>query len=456
MIMRIVMYHSENSGIGYWRVWNPAKCLRGAGHEVWKFPHDMKGGVPVLKKDERDDKIPEGQWINSRIGSFERHGEWGDIFIFQRPLQPINIAVQAALRKTYNKPIVAEIDDDITSVHPSSPAYKYYRKYDSQDIYETIIIPLEDWWKFKDEKKFTKRIVEQKVNLQEKKMRIVLLKEGMADCHQVGLDWLKVADAVTVSTQALKELFSKYNKNIYVLPNSIDFQLNETLEKEYRAERPKKEKRDKDEIMIGWAGGYTHADDVALIAPAMGIILKKYPNVKFQWTAFKSMELLYLTKEFPGRVIPIMGVPINRWVHNFIRQELDIGLAPLVDSQFNRGKSNLKFLEHSALKIPMVLSPVRPYLETVKDGETGFFAKTTEDWVKKISLLVESEELRTRMGNEAYCDVKRNFNIRDNIYLWEKAYTEIIERFNRESKQDVSPLLMADNVRNESFSQAYR
>ncbi|MDI6786888.1 MAG: hypothetical protein QME51_00760, partial [Planctomycetota bacterium] len=382
--MKIAIYASENTGIAYWRVWNPAKYLRLGGDEVWRFPHKIIG-VPLGIKDEPTT-------VKGRlIGSFERHGEWADLLVFQRPRLVMNTAIQAALRKTYNKPVIAEVDDDITAIHKSSPAYRYYKKYKPEDIYETIIIPLEDEWKFSQNPKIAKRIVEQYINIDEKKLKLTLKKEGAEDCQWVGLKWIKEADAVTVSTQALKELYSQYNKNIYVLPNSIDFKLWEAEEKQYRKYHPKKEKKN---ITIGWAGGNSHSEDTALITEAMGKVLKKYPNVRFQFTLFKSKELIRLWQEFPKQIIPVAGVPIVQWVSKFISQELDIGIAPLVDSQFNSGKSSLKFLEHSALKIPMVLSPVRPYLEAVKDSETGFFAETTDDWVDKLSLLIENEELR--------------------------------------------------------------
>jgi glycosyltransferase involved in cell wall biosynthesis len=108
---------------------------------------------------------------------------------------------------------------------------------------------------------------------------------------------------------------------------------------------------------------------------------------------------------------------LNRWVNidkypmELAGWQLDIGVAPLRDNHFNRGKSNLRWLEYSALKVPTVMSPVRPFKESVKDGVTGLFASSEQEWYEKLKLFVTDADLRRKIGGSAYTKVKVDFNM---------------------------------------------
>ena len=104
-----------------------------------------------------------------------------------------------------------------------------------------------------------------------------------------------------------------------------------------------------------------------------------------------------------------------------IKNLIDIAIAPIKDTQFNRCKSNIKWLEHSMLKTPMVLSDVTPY-KMVKHGETGFLAKTTEDWVTYLSLLIENPAERKRIGENAYRSVNQEWLIEKFLPRYERMF----------------------------------
>jgi glycosyltransferase involved in cell wall biosynthesis len=77
----------------------------------------------------------------------------------------------------------------------------------------------------------------------------------------------------------------------------------------------------------------------------------------------------------------------------------DIGLAPLADNNFTRGKCGFKILQYQAAGLPVVASPVGVNAELVRDGVNGYYA--TADWVDKISALVTNKQLGTLMGQAA-------------------------------------------------------
>ncbi len=85
----------------------------------------------------------------------------------------------------------------------------------------------------------------------------------------------------------------------------------------------------------------------------------------------------------------------------------DIGLAPLPDNRFTKGKCGFKILQYAAAELPVIASPVGVNAEYVCDGVTGFHAINTSQWVDKISELIENAELRKRMGQEGNVQVQR-------------------------------------------------
>jgi glycosyltransferase involved in cell wall biosynthesis len=90
--------------------------------------------------------------------------------------------------------------------------------------------------------------------------------------------------------------------------------------------------------------------------------------------------------------------------------EFDIGIMPLDDDDWTRGKSGHKALEYMAIGIPAVASPVGAPTYIITHGETGFLASSQHEWEEYLSLLIENSELRHRMGAAARQRVARNFS----------------------------------------------
>ncbi|MCJ7646241.1 glycosyltransferase family 4 protein, partial [bacterium] len=96
-------------------------------------------------------------------------------------------------------------------------------------------------------------------------------------------------------------------------------------------------------------------------------------------------------------------------------QSLDIGVMPLFDNQFTRGKCGFKALLCMACGIPVVVSPVGGNSEIITDGINGFLAATEDEWVGKLSRLIEDGDLRKKMGMRGRETVEEKYSIRMNI-----------------------------------------
>jgi len=314
--------------------------------------------------------------------------------VHQRQYGEPNLKNFRFLKDKLKIPCIYEIDDYLHGVHPLSSAYYAYNKNLHKDRFKNI------------------------------------------DCY------LKEASAITVTTNHLKELYSIYNKNIYVLPNYLDFE--EVYIDEIRKLRDEHQKNheSKNEIWLGWAGSNTHLPDLKVAVDGVKKIINEFSNVKLAlggWDGFFRDKdgKIHHPELNPWKDIPDNRKKIIPWAKEMkdypkMLCQFDIGIAPLEDNNFNRAKSDIKYKEYSACGVPIIASNVEPYKNSIKDGETGFLVKTRGsvaiDWYKKIKRLVENKELRLKMSENCKKEAINKFDIAKNVYKWQETYNEVIER----------------------------
>jgi glycosyltransferase involved in cell wall biosynthesis len=216
---------------------------------------------------------------------------------------------------------------------------------------------------------------------------------------------IAAAHLVTVSTEALAEVLRRYHDNVVVLPNHIPAALLEF-------ERPRPER-----VTVGWAGGDSHLRDMAMIAPHLRRFLRRNPDVDLHTigTDFRAVC------KIPGRYTEWNP---DTWAY-YRTIDFDIGLAPLVDSVFNRSKSAIKAMEYAALGIPVIASDSEPYREFVEHGETGFLVRQPHEWDRYLRWLVEDTAMREEMGAKAKAHAAR-WTYEDGYRRWVDAYRSLL------------------------------
>src|SRR5262249_26385554 len=105
--------------------------------------------------------------------------------------------------------------------------------------------------------------------------------------------------------------------------------------------------------------------------------------------------------------------------------EIDIGIMPLPDDEWAKGKCGLKGLQYMALSIPTIMSPVGVNTEIIKDGENGFLAASTAEWVDKLSQLIDSSELRQRIGANGRQTVLKDYSVEANKHLYLEYFIKL-------------------------------
>lgn len=240
------------------------------------------------------------------------------------------------------------------------------------------------------------------------------------------MTWLKNVDAITVSTQYLKDYYKKVTKTkvpIHVMPNCIDFNV---WDNHYHTR--KEVAKNKDYVVIGWHGGCSHQSDFEEMAEWIMKLFKKYVGkIRFAVVGWNFTDL----PQFDNAVFK-RYVDYYDWTKdtvNFGRNLVmfDIGIAPLSKNvPFNLSKSNVKYLEFSSLGIPCVATDIEPYKD-IKNGETGYLVDNSVDsWVDTLSMLIENPELRNRIGENARQYVRENFNQSIEAERRQKIYEEIM------------------------------
>lgn len=240
--------------------------------------------------------------------------------------------------------------------------------------------------------------------------------------RRMAVESLCNADGLVISTPHLLKTYTTdpfpFNTNAQVVENSLDFKGDSGF-----IGWDKVSVRKHKGIRMGWIGGRTHFNDLLMIAPVLRILLEKYRN-KVSLVLVNSA--LRLSCEAMGLKYPFEGLPnvteadrsvdINRYAPFAASFGFDIGIAPLVDCNFNRSKSNLRWLEYSAMKVPCVASDLNHFKETIKHGVDGFVVEDNDldGWLQYLEKLILDESLRTSVGNAAYKRVRQDFNVKKN------------------------------------------
>ena len=108
-------------------------------------------------------------------------------------------------------------------------------------------------------------------------------------------------------------------------------------------------------------------------------------------------------------------------------RSFDIGIMPLEDDEWSRGKCGLKALQYMAVGIPVVASPVGVNKEIIQDGINGYLADTSQEWEDKLKLLLEEEKRRRDIGLKGRETVENHYSLKVNAPRLIKALKEVAE-----------------------------
>ena len=210
---------------------------------------------------------------------------------------------------------------------------------------------------------------------------------------------LENCDGAITSTNQLQEELFKYQSKVLLNRNLASDDLI-AISSQYI----KDYSQTSDIVKIGYfSGSISHNENFELIKPAIKQLLTKYSNVQLHIVGI--LDIPQDMKPFENQIVTHDYVDWDKLPA--LISEVDINLAPLVDSIFNRAKSEIKWIEAALVKVPTVASKIGAFSDAIVDGETGLLA-TDDQWFDKLESLVLSPELRQKIADAAYRAVLEN------------------------------------------------
>jgi glycosyltransferase involved in cell wall biosynthesis len=193
---------------------------------------------------------------------------------------------------------------------------------------------------------------------------------------------------VIAGNEYLAEHARRYSAHVEILPTGLDV----------GPYRVKTQRENDGSVRLVWIGGGGMLRHLCGISPALEELGRRFPKV----------ILRIISNEFFG--LQSMRVEPRNWSRDTEVADLvtsDIGLAPLADDPFARGKCGFKILQYQAAGLPVVASPVGVNAQYVRDGVTGFAARDLSQWVEKLSALIEDPDLRLALGHAGRSEAER-------------------------------------------------
>lgn len=181
---------------------------------------------------------------------------------------------------------------------------------------------------------------------------------------------------------------------------------------------PEAPRKDKDVFTIGWIGSPSTAKYLTNIAPALGRVCD----------GGKGKVML-----IGSGPVKLSGVPVQTrlWSEDTEVRDLelcDVGIMPLYDGLWEKGKCGLKTIQYMACGLPVVVSPVGVNKEIVEDGVTGFLASSNEEWIRALTALRDDKALRHRLGLEGRKRVEEKYSMQAAAPKFAGLIAEVVRR----------------------------
>ncbi|MDP8230794.1 MAG: glycosyltransferase family 4 protein [Candidatus Gorgyraea atricola] len=216
---------------------------------------------------------------------------------------------------------------------------------------------------------------------------------------------LRMSSFVITCNDYLADYAKKYNKNVITIHTSVDTE-------EFK---PGAKEKGRD-MTIGWIGSHSTARYLEGLKRIFLNLGSKYKfNLKIIGAGDHDVKI-------DG--VNVMNIEWNLKDDIKQFQSLDIGVYPLPEDEWIQGKTGFKAIQYMSVGVPCVASDVGANRSIVKDGINGYLAKTEDEWIEKLSMLVDSPELRQRIGSAGRITAEKEFSVKANA----PRYLEIIKR----------------------------
>ncbi len=380
--MKICYLPSDMDGPGFYRCLSPGRQLGEHGWNVFMpeyTSHELENGK-ILNEFKIDLDWPRGS----------------DLYVLQQRKERIWAESGIARLRYMGMATVMDVDDDYVNLPEYNPAFYGTHPYIRND---GVILNRQERRRIKKQTGF---------------------KPTPNPTNHFHLnDSIAQVDLLTVSTPRLAEVYSKWNNNIQVVRNYVDWDIWDDIQPQYEVERER--------IRIGYLGVFRYRrGDLTVIQRVLPKFLRDHPEVDFVANSEETHNYLGIPEE--------QRITIGEYTFQALDGDLplgrmtavcDIGLVPLAVNDLNQSKSHLKGMEYNAAGIPFIASPTESYRDYWCDESNGFLATEEEDWYYAMEAYVGDEKLRRRHG-QAGREKAHAHSIQKNWRVWDTVYRNLL------------------------------
>jgi glycosyltransferase involved in cell wall biosynthesis len=202
---------------------------------------------------------------------------------------------------------------------------------------------------------------------------------------------------VIVANRALRDEVARFGSAVHLIPTSID-----------TARWAPGPPPDNERFVVGWIGSPGTTPYLKAIAPALQVLGREVPCMLRAVGADVSFRthMEHVAPNIPVEILPWREETEVNHVRGF-----DVGVMPLTDDPWSRGKSATKLLQYMACGVPAVASPVGANRDILKDGVNGLLAADGEAWVRALVSLARNPRLAARLGSEGRATVVSEYSV---------------------------------------------
>lgn len=297
---------------------------------------------------------------HSSVHKTAREAMWYDVVVIQMDHSKATHLFVRTL-KEMGKKVVFEFDDDFAALEPWHACYEKYRQPETQ-----------------------------------------------AEIAEM----LRLADAVTVTTPALKKAYEKRTRRVEVIPNYIPLD-----------DWPKAEPHGTNEFRILWAGSPSHFGDLEVVSEALWSFLRERNRAK---VVFFGRAPKRIPDDIRSRIETIPFSSFAEYPHRLADVKADVAIAPLSNTIFNVAKSNIKLLEYGACGYPIIASNVGPYSEAMMSSlpKASPWVVTPDGWLSALNKFYDNPDFRAEAAENAL-EYARRHDVGRNIGRVEEFFTSL-------------------------------
>lgn len=201
----------------------------------------------------------------------------------------------------------------------------------------------------------------------------------------------RLASHVIAGNSYLADYASRFSQNVTVVPTTIDTDKYTVDDSRVAGDPP----------VIGWTGSYS---TVAHLNTVRRVLMRLAQKERFRVRVVG-------TTDYQIDGVEVETIPWRAETEVADLRAIDIGIMPLPDDEWARGKCACKALQYMALGIPTICSPVGVNPTIIQDDENGLLAATEDEWIDKLTRLLHSPSLRESLGKAGRATVEAEYSM---------------------------------------------